>query len=718
MFNSRDDIKRNVINLLQNNNNSKIIFIVGNKGVGKGDCLTELSEDLSARERPLVIRISDNIEKEYIGVIYQYLKNNNSFEERKRFCNMLSNKLPVIKESFNRFDIENMIKNTINGYSGNDKKELLELLLFEVINNTPLVLFGKHEQTDLYYYKLLKNESLSNISITLIITIEANENSISFIEHLYHEEELQVFPFFLLPIITKGSRERYPLSISEIVVKIRNRNMFCYNVTEDPFAIEQYYNANLLANDLIEGSLNPKDLFIIAKQDLSLYTDDQLNRIIKILYSNKDNKYHNGTVIQIQAKYYLYDSILYYYILKNGIREYIKRVQKVFLDITNKSPSIIEKETQILFISFLSSLETKSQNIIASGMASYVSHFAAFSKLFFSKKRKAKRNPKINANINTEVLTRTLLYYSKELMRFLEHLYNNTQNNNILEIGLLSIKETNHLPILYDQNTEKYLNLCISAALKTNDITLVDSIKNTLIELLDKNIPFYIRNIDLLRSDKKGLVNPIIESISKKGFSIDKYIMKKTVFLSYNHQHIEIADSIDDNLELLGFKVIRDIKYLNPYDNIQFFMESSRNFDYSVVVISKGFLSSSHCMFELMNIFQRNDYKKSTFFVVIKQEYDKTNDDFFKRDYWNHVKAEWDRRSQENINITEYNTPEHYDNIRQYSATAEKMYSEFLLTQLISVVDLSISKAEKEQTITDISNNIKDRIISYDEFAV
>lgn len=80
--------------------------------------------------------------------------------------------------------------------------------------------------------------------------------------------------------------------------------------------------------------------------------------------------------------------------------------------------------------------------------------------------------------------------------------------------------------------------------------------------------------------------------------------------------------------------------------------------------------------------------------------------------------VEWDRRAQESINITEYNTPEHYDNIRQYSATAEKLYSEFLLTQLVNVVDLRRSKSETEQTITDISNNIKDIIIRYDdEFA-
>lgn len=153
-------------------------------------------------------------------------------------------------------------------------------------------------------------------------------------------------------------------------------------------------------------------------------------------------------------------------------------------------------------------------------------------------------------------------------------------------------KETNGLLLLYDYKTQRFLNLCASAALRTNDITLIESIKNTLLELFDQKVPFYINNIDLLRPDKRSLVEPILEAINNRGYSIDDYIDRKTVFLSYNHHQMEIADLIDDNLEALGFRVIRDIKNLSMYDSIHDFMESSKNYDYSVALISKEFLSS------------------------------------------------------------------------------------------------------------------------------
>lgn len=707
MFNSREEIKNDVINLLNNNHNSKIIFIVGSKGIGKEDCLSELSNALLPNKSILSHKGSSNFMSDVNGVIYRYLKNNNSFDERKRFCGILSNNLPVLKESFARCDIDQLIQDSVQCYSINDRRDILELLLFEVIDNTPIVLCEEYEKTDSYYFDLVKNKKYTKKSITLIMTIEAIEENIALIEHLYHQEELQVFPFFLLPTIIKESSECYPLSVSEIAVKIRNKKEYCCNVAEDSFGIEQYCEAYTLANDMIAGGLTPKDVFIIAKQELSLCSDCRLNQLLRIIYNNKRFGYHNKTVLQVQAKYYLYNSIFYYFFLKNGIEEYINCIQIIFLEIANKSILPIDKKTQILFNGFLSSFETKNKNQIAPGMALYVSRFAEFTKIFFSKKHKAKRNPRINANIDTNILMRTLMCYSDELMRFLKYLYDNTQNNNILEIGLLSVKETNGLSRLYDYKTQRFLNLCVSAALRTNDITLIESIKNTLMELLDQKIPFYINNIDLLRPDKRSLVEPILEAINNRGYSIDDYIDRKTVFLSYNHHQMEIADLIDDNLEALGFRVIRDKKYLSTYDSIQVFMESSKNYDYSVALISKEFLSSNHAMFEMLNIFQKSNYYDTTFIVALIQN----NDDLFKRDFWNSIKAEWERKAQNNNNINNYNTSEQYDKIRQYSDVAEKLYSEFFLSQLISVIDLNKSITETGQIIQEITDTLRDKVV-------
>ena len=77
----------------------------------------------------------------------------------------------------------------------------------------------------------------------------------------------------------------------------------------------------------------------------------------------------------------------------------------------------------------------------------------------------------------------------------------------------------------------------------------------------------------------------------------------KTIFLSYNWHDGEIADRIDKYLSgRPEITVKRDVRDIGAWKSIREFMESIRNQDYAVLIVSDSYLKSKNCMFEVMEI--------------------------------------------------------------------------------------------------------------------
>jgi hypothetical protein len=92
----------------------------------------------------------------------------------------------------------------------------------------------------------------------------------------------------------------------------------------------------------------------------------------------------------------------------------------------------------------------------------------------------------------------------------------------------------------------------------------------------------------------------------------DKYI-----FLSYSWSNSDIANAIDLCLSEKGFKIKRDVRDIGDWSSIRQFMESIREQDYSILIISQKYLESVNCMFEVMELIKDQKYQKKIFPIVV-----------------------------------------------------------------------------------------------------
>lgn len=77
--------------------------------------------------------------------------------------------------------------------------------------------------------------------------------------------------------------------------------------------------------------------------------------------------------------------------------------------------------------------------------------------------------------------------------------------------------------------------------------------------------------------------------------------MDPAIFLSYCQKNREQADAIDSDLRrLFGVKVKRDIRDIEAFGSVKRFMESVRDCDYVIKLVSKEYLESESCMYEVI----------------------------------------------------------------------------------------------------------------------
>lgn len=82
----------------------------------------------------------------------------------------------------------------------------------------------------------------------------------------------------------------------------------------------------------------------------------------------------------------------------------------------------------------------------------------------------------------------------------------------------------------------------------------------------------------------------------------------KTAFLSYSWANEKTADEIDNLFQSLGIEVKRDKRELGYKDNIKKYMQSIRDCDYAILVISEASLKSQACMYEVLEIMKEQKF--------------------------------------------------------------------------------------------------------------
>lgn len=102
-------------------------------------------------------------------------------------------------------------------------------------------------------------------------------------------------------------------------------------------------------------------------------------------------------------------------------------------------------------------------------------------------------------------------------------------------------------------------------------------------------------------------------------------IKRTKVFISYNHATVELVDIIQKNIEKsYGFKVVisRD-NQLEYKGDIDKFMQSIKENDVVISVITKKYLESEACMYEVTELMRDPEYAKRLAFIILsKKDFD------------------------------------------------------------------------------------------------
>ena len=106
-------------------------------------------------------------------------------------------------------------------------------------------------------------------------------------------------------------------------------------------------------------------------------------------------------------------------------------------------------------------------------------------------------------------------------------------------------------------------------------------------------------------------------SVHNKNYSEEVKNMKIKIFLSYSHNNINIADKVDKFFHSKNILLTRDVRDAFPYSSIKKFMDTIRDHDYVIILISDTYLKSTNCMYEVIQFIKEKNYINRTFPIII-----------------------------------------------------------------------------------------------------
>lgn len=103
----------------------------------------------------------------------------------------------------------------------------------------------------------------------------------------------------------------------------------------------------------------------------------------------------------------------------------------------------------------------------------------------------------------------------------------------------------------------------------------------------------------------------------------DQNETKQKIFLSYCQKDMDIADLIEEKLYPFiqdDFYISRDLRDVRYKESFKKFMDSVRDHEYIMMIISDRYLKSMNCMYEVMEAFNEKDFEKKILFFVLSEE--------------------------------------------------------------------------------------------------
>ena len=644
MFLAKEVVKEKVKSIILDDADNDIIFVVANKGLGKTKLLHEIYGDSSFDKNLIMVDGSkiisnvSNLKKCFADGITKFVSLHNSFLVRSKLCKEIRSYISfseAIETVFvNRRKVKNSpIARVLCSLPLNRLKEIYVMLA----EKTPLIIVSSvmilsNEETD--YLSELNNDNLEAFGarVTFVIAVRTNPKNLDLMYRIIETKIKRVWILPLLPEISHIPDDKDPRSLASISISDIGEICTLQDLHNKVCSNQVYFEMHDIIRVIQNRYNDPKNVYILANQEISLSNYQYLTEITSKLYKNQPEVYERRIMLPYDGKILWLDALSYYLALQMGIDEAISQTQQFFLMLisaisTNSIDFCYWKPKRNTFGLFIKEAAQNQNNALAAGFAKYYSDFASLVKLFFQKNAYNNQTYQ-DTLVAIQVLDRVLIEFSDVNIEAIGRMYEDTQTCSILDIGLETICRFLRLPesdTVLSEDTEikirKFLHIALSAAYKWQDETLIDEIVSLEMAIKSRiksdglKIPFSKLTID---SSPKTIYRYFIQQLKENGLEIGDVIMpKKTIFLSYAQSNGTIADQVDNGLQTLGYDVKRDIREVHKWDNLKEFMKSIRKEDYVVFLVSDSFLHRDKCLYEIMQFNKDESYKNRAFPIAV-----------------------------------------------------------------------------------------------------
>ena len=109
---------------------------------------------------------------------------------------------------------------------------------------------------------------------------------------------------------------------------------------------------------------------------------------------------------------------------------------------------------------------------------------------------------------------------------------------------------------------------------------------------------------------------------------------KINMFVSYCQKDSVYADNFDLYFKDKNIIIHRDIRDISKWKSIREYMQTIRDIDYAVLVITDNYLKSFNCMYEVLEIMKEKDYANRIFPAVVDTNIYSSSGKIYYIKYW------------------------------------------------------------------------------------
>lgn len=739
MFVTKDEIRQIANDIIVDDFNNDILFIIANKGFRKYKLLQEIYGG-SYQSDVIIVNgeafHADSIVKNcLLHGIFEYLRRHNTNDNRRRLYKIVSNcgkRIPILDKltfyvhvKINRKEIETLLES------------LSLLTLIDVYdkfsNNTPLVLFIKGAEINADDESYLKHSEVrcEDARLTYIIALRPDTVGLDLIKSVCQVRNERIWICPLLPTIKEQIINQNIVDIPEISLTDIQDSTSYHDFKRFVQLKDYYIPVFELVSELLSMNISPSMIFTVANQEIGLEDFQYINDVTKRLLHVPSALPSSGALVTHNGKYIWVDALAYYILVNEGAEKLLLEMQKFYLsflvkisrwkDKLEEYGDMAETVEREKMNNFLKRMSKAPDNPIIPGIADYTSRFSDWIRSF--------SRPMVTKKVHYSSMERLVnelfsfcVGFSDVNIEALHIISTETGRLGSLDIALsITAKKLLTKPKLSQSEQlaiDKLIKKSLEELIRWNDMLLVEEVCKVLVLLnqIGELRKYYIPEMTNNHSIYHYLKDTLKRNNINEG---DLFMGRKTIFISYTDADADVVDVIDTYLSDSGYDVKRDIKDVENYESIEQFMNGIRKQDFVVPIISDSYLRRMNCMYEISQLIKDTDYINRTFPVIIDlPKSEDRNYSFFHVLYRAEIIKYWEDETK-NVkgyiaSIAPENRGELDFEIRRYSNYSQSIaeFLDWLKGNLVGVIPSRTTEDKKKQTALEVAKKIDEKMIS------